>query len=62
MYCLHFTLQDGVKTLGDIYEAVIETEHPAAEAVQLFDTPGDVSYFSGWAHLHKQLSQYIYKQ
>ncbi len=32
-----------MKTLGDIYEAVIETENPAAEQVQIFDTPGNVS-------------------
>ncbi len=33
-----------MKTMGDIYESVIETESPAAEAVQIFDTPGDVSW------------------
>lgn len=31
-----------MKTLGDMYEAVIESESPAAEVVQIYDTPGDV--------------------
>ena len=31
-----------METLGDIYEAVIESEHPITEAVQIYDTPGNV--------------------
>ena len=35
--------QDGVPTIGDIYEVALETEKGVVERLQIFDTPGSVS-------------------
>lgn len=35
--------QDGLPTIGDIYEVALETEKGVVERLQIFDTPGSVS-------------------
>ncbi len=36
-------MQEGLPTIGDIYDVCIETDKGVSEKLQVFDTPGDVS-------------------
>ena len=35
-------VQSGLPTLGDVYEATVETEKGSSEKLHIFDTPGSV--------------------
>ena len=39
--------QSGLPTLGDVYEATVETEKGPYEKLHIFDTPGSVSNMYG---------------
>ena len=39
---LFYRTQGGLPTLGDVYEATIETEKGPSEKLHIFDTPGSV--------------------